>query len=452
MMLSLVKSRAIVLCLGLLCLAAGTMLVIVFFVSGNGHFGYEVAPTRTPKKCTPTASPSSVLLSSSTPKPTQVTDSLVPTRTPTSAPFITETCTPSSHSVSTLTPTRFEPTLVLESSKEALMTTPHSSTPKPVLETAAPISTPTETSLWQVPPDERFRLGVSLPNGAVRDYGLSKLHIGWVMDWSVRAQPVVPPSVDYAQTVRMRQGSLRPGVETLTAVASARPGSIWLISNEPDVRWQDNVVPEVYARLYRDAYAAIKLGDPSATVVAGGIAQVTPLRLKYLDLVLQSYRAQFGESLPTQAWQIHTYMLREERGSWGVDIPPGLTESTGKLYTIEDSGNLALFREQIYSFREWMASRGYQGLPLFVTEFGILMPSDYGFPTERVSNFLEETWRFFLTASDPALGDPSDGGRLVQRWCWFSLGTIEYPNSSLIDPNTGEWTPFTSSWLILVGE
>lgn len=272
------------------------------------------------------------------------------------------------------------------------------------------------------------------------------------MDWSVRADPVLPPGVGYAQTVRMRQGVLVPGVETLTAVAAVRPGSLWLISNEPDVIWQDNVVPEVYARLYHDAYYAIKRGDPSAIVAAGGIAQVTPLRLQYLDLVLQSYQEQFGEPLPAQAWQIHTYMLREERGSWGVDIPPGLPDDAGELYSIEDSGNLDLFRQQIYSFREWMVSRGYRGLPLFVTEFGILMPADYGFPPERVAHFLEETWRFFLTAADPALGDPTDGGRLVQRWCWFSFGSPEYPNGSLIDLDTGEWTPFAYAWFALIGE
>lgn len=452
------RSHSIVWWLGIVCLIAGAVLIIGYWVSGNSFSAQNpVEITETSEVSSPTPSIA----------PTWTADPLVPTRTtsPTLAPVDTATATSTSRPALTPTSSVVEATTepggqtatsTVSSSMGSMASitptpVPNTATPQPM--TATPLPTSTDVhSLSMVPPEDQYRLGVSLPYGATRDYGLSALHIGWVMDWAVRAQTVLPPGVDYAQTVRMWKGELKPGVETLTAVASARPGSLWLISNEPDVRWQDNVVPEVYARFYHEAYHAIKLGDPSAIVAAGGIAQATPLRLRYLDLVLQSYREQFGEALPAQAWQIHNYMLREERDSWGVDIPPGLPDNTGKLYSIEDSGNLDLFRQQIYAFREWMASRGYGGYPLYITEFGIPMPPDYGFPTQRAARFLEETWRFFLTASDPALGDPTDGGRLVQRWCWFSLGTPDYPTGSLIDTETGNWTPFAQAWFDLVGE
>jgi hypothetical protein len=143
-------------------------------------------------------------------------------------------------------------------------------------------------------------------------------------------------------------------------------------------------------------------------------------------------------------------MLREERDAWGVDIPPGLPDDTGVLYGVDDSGNLAAFRAQIYEFRRWMAAHGYTGQPLIVSEFGVPMPPDYGFSEARMAEFLRGTWQFFLTATDPALGDPTDGGRLVQRWCWFSLGYPDYPTGNIINLETGTWTPFGETWLSYV--
>jgi len=298
-------------------------------------------------------------------------------------------------------------------------------------------------------------LGVSIPYGAsspqIVDV-LDALEVGWVMDWAVRSSPALPPGVEYAQTVRFRGGKLSPEAGTLTAVAAARPGSLWLISNEPDVRWQDNVTPEVYAQLYHEAYTAIKAGDPGAVVAAGGIAQPSALRHRYLERALTAYYASYGASLPAQAWHIHNYMLREERDSWGVDIPPGLPDDTGVLYGVDDSGNLAAFRAQIYDFRRWMAAHGYTGQPLIISEFGVPMPPDYGFSEARMAEFLRETWQFFLTATDPALGNPADGGRLVQRWCWFSLGYPDYPTGNIINLETRTWTPFGETWLSYVRE
>mgnify|MGYP001166067673 CR=1 FL=1 len=66
------------------------------------------------------------------------------------------------------------------------------------------------------------------------------------------------------------------------------------MGNEPDIRTQDRATPAEYARAYHLAYTAIKAGNATATVVAGNISQVTPLRLRYLDAVRTAYRLQFG--------------------------------------------------------------------------------------------------------------------------------------------------------------
>jgi hypothetical protein len=330
----------------------------------------------------------------------------------------------------------------------------------------APTSTPDATSatLAPTPPAtvaapalpafdfsgvERWRVGVSVPQevGPPNDYDLEPLGVGWVMTWGAALSPPVPSNVAFAQTVRVKYGMLSRPPQELTVIAAANPGSLWLIGNEPDVKWQDNVEPEAYARLYHEAYVAIKEGDPTAVVAAGGITQPSPLRLRYLERVLASYREAHDERLPAQAWQIHNYMLREERGSWGVEIPPGFEEDQGLLYGIDDSGNLEAFRAQIYTFRTWMAAQGYGDLPLIVSEFGIAMPEDYGYPPERVAEFLLETTRFFATTAVPGLGDPNDGGRLVQRWCWFSLADPLYPTGNLIDFETREWTELGKGWL-----
>ena len=40
------------------------------------------------------------------------------------------------------------------------------------------------------------------------------------------------------------------------------------------------------------------------------------------------------------------------------------------------------FQQNIIDFRAWMAERGYGDKPLMVSEYGILMPAEYGFPPE----------------------------------------------------------------------
>jgi len=248
--------------------------------------------------------------------------------------------------------------------------------------------------------------------------------------------------------VRLKGGVLKPDAATIDGIARANPGSLWLVGNEPDVIWQDGVEPALYARLYHEAYVAIESADPTAQVAIGGVTQPTPLRLQYLDAALAAYREQFGVEMPVDVWNVHNFILREERGAWGVDIPPGSSEDRGALYEIEDSDNIEIFRQQVVDFRQWMAQRGYQDRPLIVSEYGILMPEDFGFSPERVVAFLGDTFGFFLNATDPALGYPADGYRLVQRWCWYSLDASNYlyPTGRLFDPETGAITAVGEGW------
>ena len=287
----------------------------------------------------------------------------------------------------------------------------------------------------------RQRLGVG---GGLGDRGqeLARLlGFGWYVDWTVRAGAFHSAGVEYMPMVRLRNGTFAPERQELRRAAAALPGALWLIGNEPDVKWQDNVSPEAYAQVYHDLYGFLKEVDPSCKIAIGGVSQPTPLRLRYLDRILQAYQERYGQAMPVDVWNVHNFILREERDSWGVDIPPGMPDASGRLYEIADHDNLEIFRQQIVEFRRWMKARGQQDKPLIVTEYGILMPGEYGFPPGEVERFMLGTFEFFRTASDRTLGYAGDGYHLVQRWCWFSLADQRYPTGNLLVSSGGGLTP-----------
>ncbi len=400
--------------LGLLLIVLGIVLVVA---------GWLRAPVGRPS---PPATPALP-----TPEP------LVPTCTPTPVPFRAEMA--ASPRATTAPPTMPPPLATATPGIPALLPSA----------TVAPGPPPNGFLFRGLP-----RWGAGVAAGPISRYNTQPLHLGWYLDWRSRPNPPRPGGIEYAQMVRLGGGTLRPDRSTLTTIAQANPGSFWLIGNEPDVKWQDNVEPAVYARLYHEAYTAIKAADPSAVVAAGGIAQPTPLRLRYLEAVLEAYREQFGTAMPVDAWHVHNFILREERGSWGVDIPPGLPDDRGMLYSIDDCDNLEIFRQQIWDFRRWMAAYGFRDRPLIVSEYGIPMPEDYGFPPERVIRFLRGTFEFFLAVADPSLGYPADSHRLVQRWCWYSLDAPDdyYPTGRLFDPQTGAMTAVGEGWGEMVAQ
>ena len=333
--------------------------------------------------------------------------------------------------------------------------------PSPPHFTPGTLSLRTDESMAPVPMaaaySTRWRAGVGVPDLDLAYFDWPTARPGWYLNWStnVRTEPIflglgsrsvmdAPPDrfgMEFTPMVRMKNGRLFPDTHTLRDLARRYRGLTWLIGNEPDVRWQDNTPPEIYAVAFQRAYSAIKAGDPTAQIAIGGVSQITPLRLEYLTRVWDFYRTLYGTAIPVDVWTMHAFVLREERSGWGVNMPPGFyIEQRGELWEVGDHDSLALVEQQIRAMRQWMTSRGLQDKPLWITEYGILMPEEYGFPPERVSRFLVGSFDLFQTLRDETLGMPGDGHRLVQRWNWYSARDSRYPTGNLFD-NWGESTP-----------
>ncbi len=287
----------------------------------------------------------------------------------------------------------------------------------------------------QLYPCDNERLGFGVVSG-IEHYDVVPLRAGWYVDWGAKLQALHPGAMDFAQVVRVTyQGYYVPGGQELGAIVDRNRGSLWLIGNEPDSPAQDNVSPEDYAHVYRQAYYDIKRLDPTAQVAIGGIVQATPLRMKWLDRVWNEYQRAYGEPMPVDIWNVHAFVLREARpghgsectpnpndtGTWGAGIPLGLTDNCGLWITTGQLDDHDLFAQQIVRFRQWMFDHGQQNKELVVSEYGILFNEELGYTSTRVRDYMRWTFDYFTTTRDLRLGYPADDYHLVQRWAWFSL-------------------------------
>jgi len=276
--------------------------------------------------------------------------------------------------------------------------------------------------------------GVPTFPGRITDYaGIEDLGFGWYSDWTVSRDPVLLPGMEFAQLVQTR--TWPPSWQTIREAILTNPGSLWIIGNEPETRGQGEHTPAEYAVRYHQAYEFIKSTDPTAQVSIGGVVMPSPLRLKWLELCMAYYQSTYSETMPVDVWNIHVQILQEKRDpphNWGCGVPFGLSEAEGRLYTIVDNCNVEIFKQLINEFCLWLVEHDERQKPLIISEFGVLMPSDYIGGDQRVLDFMEGSFSFLLDARDSQLGYPADEGRLVQRWMWFSLN---FPSR---DPITGQ--------------
>jgi hypothetical protein len=317
-------------------------------------------------------------------------------------------------------------------------------------------------------PNCRFGLG-----GPIGSYSVTQLNLGWYMNWGTSLNPIQPNGAEYFQVIRLKYSSgavtFNPPTSTLHAIIDQNPGALWLIGNEPDSPYQDNLRPDDYAQGYHDVYTLIKTRDPSARAGAGNIVQPTPLRMQYLDRVLQAYQQRYPQPLPADVWSIHSYILRElspydpeacltidpntgqcspgPLSVWGANIPPGITATRGMLYEFSDMFKVSTFQQRLIDFRQWMRDRGYQQTPLYITEYGTLFPyppyldftylDELGVPmTEaRTMLFMTTTFDVLQNLASSATGFAADGHHLVQRWLWYSVDDPRF-GGLLFDPTT----------------
>jgi hypothetical protein len=295
-------------------------------------------------------------------------------------------------------------------------------------------------------------------------YGLVSMRFGWFVDFTVTANPPTPYGMEYVPMVRIKQLKLAtdgitktncrvgpyyatpyeytvsPSVSQIQFIASSHPGMTWIIGNETEridyglgyCRGQDEMLPEVYAQAYHDLYTAIKSVDPTAQIAIGGMVQFTDLRRQYLERIWNEYISRYGQQMPVDIWNIHLYVLQEVHGSWGADIPAGLSETSGALYTFADNKDFTKAWAQIVALRIWMKDHGQQNKPLIISEYAVNFPDWFlcpaypnttgcPFTREQVrDSFMYPSFDAFLNQTDANIGFPADGNRLVQRWNWWS--------------------------------
>jgi hypothetical protein len=274
------------------------------------------------------------------------------------------------------------------------------------------------------------RIGFGLAEKANANRWANELGAQWYFDWGVQETPV-SNQLEYWQTIRVNEHGFSPSREDIVFILKNYPGFTWMIGNEPDNQHQDNTSPEKYAEIYHDLYYLIKKNDRTAKVVIAGVSQPTPSRLAYLDVVLDTYQTRYGEKLPVDWWNIHAYVLREEKDSWGAGLPVGMGNIEGYLYAINDHGDTEIFKENVSNFRKWLKENGYQNIPLVVSEYGILLPEEFGFDQQFIAEYLLEVNEWMIHYSDLEIGYPDDDYRIVQKFAWFSLSDPNYPDSNL---------------------
>lgn len=310
-------------------------------------------------------------------------------------------------------------------------------------------------------PVERF--GITAPLGFA-GYDLESINVRAALDWNKDSTFPLPPEIEYIHVLRVRNDLYDGVLASLPILIPANPGEVWIIGNEPDTTYevQDNVYAEVYAARYYEIATIIRALDPSAKLVFGNIVQPTPIRLHYLDFALNELDALSGSRESSLAlidiWSIHAFILNES-GGWGTGVPLGYEELQpdspdywGEPLVITDLSetySIDMFMDFVVDFRDWMNSKGEQNKPLWITEYGSLLPPrdppDYippGWPTTQDTiNYMTDTFDFLLSETDSSTGFPADNDHLVQRWFWYSLNDhLDSFGGSLFNPDNKEIT------------
>ena len=209
------------------------------------------------------------------------------------------------------------------------------------------------------------------------------------------------------------------------------------MGNEPDTTYenQDTLLAEVYADRYYELATIIRDLDPSARIAFGSVVQPTPIRLRYLQRAWDQLVVDAGSSAAASdlidIWSIHAFILNEQAGYWGTGIPPGFEGDDWDAIIITDltdTYSSEIFVQRINAMRTWMVSIGEREKPLWITEYGSLMPpidppggpDYYNVSDQDTADFMLATFNFMLSA---AMIKPVCLG-MGTSWCSAGSGLV----------------------------
>jgi hypothetical protein len=351
---------------------------------------------------------------------------------------------------------------------------------------AVPSQAQTSTSLY-LPLIRRAattscRFGIAaIPGIGGYDVSLNAFKIGGFVDWTSAPSRTLPGDVTFLRVINLRD----PFDDTEAAQYAARlarvyPGSYWQIGNEPDTTYeghgiyQDNVTANQYGHRYYVIASAIRQADPSAKLGFGSVVQPTPVRFRYLEMALARLISDSGSASAAHGLidfiSIHGFILNEDEdhnddgiidNKWGTGVPKDYSDPYLYCLTTNPDGtcktkilpealtpaqtyDINRFKTRVQNMRQWMYNNGLRNKPLWITEYGSLLPpitkpedNLTTLPDSVTAQYMVNTFDFLRTATSTTTGLPADGNRLVQRWFWYSLNEHRYWfGGSLYDPDT----------------
>lgn len=306
--------------------------------------------------------------------------------------------------------------------------------------------------------EQILRFGITMPYLTGDYVGLvNQINAKAVLDWRTDDKNEwAEHSIDYLHVLRVSDVAYNNGaiLDTLPDLIQNNLGEVWIIGNEPDRDIQDGVTPEVYAQRYYNIAIRIRHLDPTAKIGFGSVVQPTPIRIRYIERALNyltflSCGNREAALDLIDIWSIHAFILNEEIDNWGAGIPVGLEDDVYDafiipIYRISDTYSIDIFKQWLENFREWLFIIGEQEKPLWITEYGSLLPpidppdgpNYINVSDEVTSQYMIETFEFMLSANDPIIGFEPDGFHLIQRWFWYSLNDYRYNfGGTLFDPD-----------------
>jgi hypothetical protein len=296
-------------------------------------------------------------------------------------------------------------------------------------------------------------------NESVSRYDLASLGVGYYLDWGKNRRKNVPETIKYTHVLRTSDASFQSNMDVLPSYVKTYPGDIWIIGNEPDQPHEDANTAETYAERFYAFSTLIHNIDPTAIVSFGTLTSITQARIRYLNYAWDHLVALAGSPAAAAAlidvFSPHMYILTEEI-LYGVLIPPSINSTVYNEYlslaeqtTAADIYSFDKFKQRLTWMREWMKSRGLERKPLWVTEYGNLLPpynmpglTNLTSPYSVTIDFMLKTFDWMYSQKDTNIGNPNDSYRLTQKWFWFSLNDMVFHfGGTLIDPLTMQDTP-----------